>query len=64
MEHRRQERGARKGNGESESMRREIGERKQVSEMKQQNKQVLPREESAPEKLSPCASRGDPTGEA
>lgn len=30
----------------------------------QRIKEVLPREESAPGKSSPCARRGDPTGEA
>jgi hypothetical protein len=53
------------GEGEG-GKRRETGMRKKVSKMNKHQiiKQVLPQEESAPGKPSPCALRGDPRGEA
>ena len=51
---------------EEEGAPAQTGRRKQVR-LRQRHrwfKQILPREESAPEKPSPCVDRGDPIGEA
>jgi hypothetical protein len=52
--------------GRREGAPAQTGRRKQVR-LRQRHrwfKQILPREESAPEKPSPCVDRGDPIGEA
>jgi len=60
------DRGAARDPGSGLGKRRETGRRMQVTEKvkHQAVEEILPREESAPGKSSPCARRGDPRSEA